>query len=174
MHMNKLSSRPGLDPMRDSVASAAPSDFGEQPSRDGLLALRQACQASGGIVRGDELAHLLEDCRRGDFVSLARLIARRDIFAIEWQGSLWVPMFQFDLRDLSIRLAPQRVSAQLHAVRDGWTLATWFARPNGWLQGRRPLDLLDSQPDLVVCAARVERFVAARDPHPAFHDRRPP
>lgn len=174
MHMNKLSPRPGPGPLHAGIAPEPAPVFGVQPSSEGFRALRQACSATGGIARGDDLGRLLADCRRGDFVSLARLIARRDIFAFEWQGSLWVPMFQFDLHDLSIRLAPQRITAQLHAVRDGWTLATWFAQPSGWLQGRRPLDLLDSQPDLVVRAARVDSFVAGLDPDLEFNHRRHP
>ncbi len=174
MHMNKLSPRQDPGPLHVGIAPEPAPAFGVQPGSEGFRALRQACRATGGIARGDDLAQRLEDCRRIDFISLARLIARRDIFAFEWQGSLWVPMFQFDPHDLSIRLAPQRVTAQLHAVRDGWTLATWFARPNGWLQGRRPLDLLDSQPDLVVRAARVDSFVAGLDPAAVFLDRRHP
>ena len=140
----------------------------------GSTTLRQACSPSGGIARADDLARLLEDCHRGDFVSLARLIARRDVFAFDWRGSLWVPMFQFDLRDLSIRLGTQRVLAELHTVLDAWTLAVWFVQPNGWLQGKRPMDLLDDDPDRVVRAARVDHFVSDLNLTREITDRRHP
>jgi uncharacterized protein (DUF2384 family) len=37
-----------------------------------------------------------------------------------------------------------------------WQAALWFVGPNGWLGSRRPVDLLESEPDAVVAAARRE------------------
>lgn len=161
MHMNTPPARAYRAPVPGRREAPELAELArEGPSEAGMDALRRICRASGGVARGDDLARLLEDCRCGDLVDLARLIGHRDIFAIDWHGSLWVPMFQFDLRDLSVRPGMRRVLAEVDAVFDGWTLAVWFAQPNGWLQGRRPLELLDSEPDPVIRAARVDRFVA--------------
>jgi hypothetical protein len=123
-------------------------------------ALRQAFRPSGGIARGDDLARLLEDHRCGDFVSLARFIAQHEIFAFQWRDSFWIPMFQFSLRDLSIREGPHRVLAELETVFDGWGMAVWFAQRNSWLHEQRPVDLLESDLDSVLQAACADRFIA--------------
>lgn len=137
-------------------------DLGDAPSEAGMQALGRICRASGGIARGDDLGRLLEDCHCGHFVDLARLIVRREILAFDWRGSLWVPMFQFDLRDLSVHPAMRRVLAGVDAAVDGWTLAVWFAQPHGAMQGRRPLELLNLEPETVVRAARADHPVAQR------------
>ena len=122
--------------------------------------LRHAFRPSGGIARGDDLSRLLEDHRCGDFISLARFIAQHEIFAFQWRDSFWIPMFQFDLQDLSIRTGPRRVLAELESVFDGWALAVWFAQGNSWLHGHRPVDLIETDLDSVLQAACADRFIA--------------
>jgi hypothetical protein len=124
-------------------------------------ALRCAYLAFGGLARGDDVARLLEDRARGDFVSLARLIASRRIFGLEWQDTFWIPMFQFDLGDLSVRRCMKPVLDELASAFDGWRLAAWFVEPNDWLKECRPIDLIVIDPDEVAQAARADRFVAA-------------
>ena len=70
-------------------------------------------------------------------------------------------MFQFELRDLSVKQGPRKVLAELSPVLDGWALAAWFARPNSWLNDRSPVDTLDSNLAAVLAAARADRFVAS-------------
>lgn len=140
--------------MRDESIDAVPSD------RD-FLAMRAAYLATGGTARGDDLARLLEDRRRGDGVSLARLIVAGEVFGFEWHRLFWVPMFQFELRDLSLKPGPRQVLAELASEFDGWTLAIWFSEANCWLNERRPVDVLDSNLAAVLGAARTDRFIAA-------------
>jgi hypothetical protein len=40
------------------------------------------------------------------------------------------------------------------AGESDWGLALWWTSPSGWLGGRRPLDVLDAEPQAVVEAAR--------------------
>jgi len=125
--------------------------------------LRASLRASGGLVRAQDLALLLEDYRLEDFVGLARRIARGDLFVIDWRHEVWVPMFQYRLRDFSLRTEVASVRAELGDAFDGWATAEWFARPSEWLQGRTPLALIRSDlselPE-VLAAARADRFVA--------------
>lgn len=58
------------------------------------------------MTSGDDLCRLLADQCRGDFVSLARYIAGGDIFGFDWHRSFWIPMFQFDLADLTVFAQP--------------------------------------------------------------------
>lgn len=124
-------------------------------------AIRRAYQALGGLARGDDLAGLLEDRSRGDFVSLARLIVDGEIFAFEWRDTYWIPMFQLDLADLSVKRGLRQVLLELAGGYDSWRLAAWFVEPNEWLACQRPVDLMDTNLSEVLQAARADRFVAA-------------
>ena len=136
--------------------------FGKAPTWDRFVALREAFRGSGGIAQGDDLARLLDDHRLGESASLGRLIAHHDVFGFEFRASLWIPMFQFDLRDLSLTSGAAPVVAKLTEVFDGWTLAGWFAWPNACLGNWRPVDLLEKVPVNVLSAARVAREAASR------------
>ena len=132
----------------------------ERPTRRGFAALLAAFRATGGTARGDDVARLLADHGLGDFIGLARLIANGDVFGFEWRGVLWIPMFQFELRDLSVKPATRQVLAELGSGFDRWSCAAWFARPNSWLNFQTPADLLATRLADVLVAARTDRFIA--------------
>jgi hypothetical protein len=142
-------------------SSAEGRGVGSAPSSAGFVAMLAAYRATGGTARADDLARLLQDRQHGGYVSLARLLATRQVFSFEWRDSHWVPMFQFDLNDLSIRPGPQQVLAELSTEFDDWSLAVWFTQPNSWLNHRKPVDLLGTDLKNVIDAARADRFIAA-------------
>jgi hypothetical protein len=149
--------------LNSSPHQAAPAfvdPIGELPTSRGFAALLAAYRATGGTARGDDLARLLEDHGIGDFIGLARLIAGREVFGFEWRNTLWIPMFQFELRDLSVKPAAQQVLKELGAEFEGWSCAAWFARPNSWLNHRAPVELLATHLAEVLEAARTDRFIA--------------
>jgi hypothetical protein len=55
------------------------------------------------------------------------------VFSFDWRRTYWVPMFQFDLTDLSVRAGLQQVIAEFDNSFDNWKLAMWFTQPNLWL-----------------------------------------
>jgi hypothetical protein len=75
------------------------------------------------------------------------------LIAVEHHGTLYYPGFQFDssgkpkavVADVLRYLGPPTVTP--------WQQALWFTSANGWLGGRRPVDLLDDQGEAVVAAA---------------------
>ena len=142
-----------------AMTSPAHDRLGPEPSARGHNAMLAAFQRSGGMARGDDLGRLLDYLNRGDFVSLARSIASGAVFGFAWREVFWIPMFQFELRDLSINTAPQAVVAELAGSYTGWSLASWFSEPNSWLQDSRPVDLLKTDLPAVLGAARADRFV---------------
>jgi hypothetical protein len=77
------------------------------------------------------------------------------IFTVADGKTTYVPSFQFDERG-----HPRPVVARIIQVLGGstsdWGMALWFAAANGWLDGRRPVDLLASAPEEVVEAAERE------------------
>ena len=134
------------------------------PDRNGPpdgLAMFAALRATGGMARGDDLARLLSYLDPGDAASLSKLVAAGQVFGFEWRGTYWVPTFQFELGDLSVRRGLSGVLNELHAVFDGRELATWFCQPNAALAERLPVDVLDTDMAAVVGAARLDRFVVA-------------
>lgn len=137
------------------------ADLADGPRAESFEWLRRALDTSGGVARGDDLAPLLADSCQGDDAALARLIISGEVFGFDWQRAYWLPMFQFDLRDLSVRTAARRVRADLDPAMDGWQQAMWFTRPNGWLHDHRPVDLLASALPAVLAAARADRFISA-------------
>jgi hypothetical protein len=127
-----------------------------------LDAMCAAFHTTGGLARGDDLALLLEDHRRGADASLSKLIASDRVFGFKRSFAFWVPMFQFELDDLRLKPAALKVRAELAAEFDGWEVASWFAEPNAWLRDQRPVEMLDSNLREVMAAARIDRFIAAR------------
>jgi hypothetical protein len=125
-----------------------------------FVAMQWACRPTGGLLRGDDLALLLQDRQRGDYVSLARLIVPGEIFSFEWHDTFWIPLFQFELKSLGLKPGPRQVLGELSAAFDGWSLAVWFANSNSWLNERRPVDLLDTDLASVLRAARADRYIA--------------
>lgn len=133
------------------------------PSSSGFRSLMAAYRGSGGIARSDDLARLL--CDRGDGGQgdpiLGEMLIRAEVFGFEWCDRVWLPMFQFDLRRLSVQRAPQRVREELlgACALDGWDCAMWFARPNAGLNHSAPVDLLANDLQGVLDVARADRWV---------------
>jgi hypothetical protein len=141
-----------------AVAAAADRALGDdidpKPSSRGFIAMLEAYRATGGLAPGNFLKQSLQEHQRGDLARLARLIVDRRIFVLDWRGDSWIPMFQFDVHDLSCKAAPALVRAELTGLFSGWAVAAWFAQPNALLEGRRPVNLMESDLAPVLHAAR--------------------
>jgi hypothetical protein len=123
------------------------------PTGRGFIALLKAFRATGGTVPGEILGRLLEEHQVGTTVSLAKRIHTGQVFGFEWRADLWIPMFQFNIDDLSLKADVQLLRAELPSMWSGWTLASWFAKSNVRLSGHSPVDMIDSDLDDVVRAA---------------------
>jgi hypothetical protein len=77
------------------------------------------------------------------------------IFAVSHQGTAFYPAFQFE-SDGRPREVVARVLSAVAGKLSDWGVALWFTGANGWLGGRRPVDLLTSDPDRVAAAAARE------------------
>ena len=82
----------------------------------------------------------------------ARWRADGKIFALDYRGRLLYPAFQFDQQGRPKGIIG-KVLAMLGDAAGPWQTAIWFTSANGWLGGKRPLELLDSEPDRVLDAA---------------------
>lgn len=165
VHVGQRRDAPSSTPPDADVSDSTPHIAqGEPPtawcSDDQFFAMREAFRASGGLVRGDDFAQMLEEYRQGNFVSLAKMIVARQVFSFEWKNAHWIPMFQFEPESLAIRNATSQIVAELKKDLDDWSLALWFTEPNGWLNEQRPIDLIDTGFPDVLNAARADRFIA--------------
>jgi hypothetical protein len=109
---------------------------------------------SGGITSADTLARLLDDNLRQ--LSLASLLNERDVFGFHWLDEFWVPMFQFD-DELTPRGEIRRILVELDGLftsNGNWPLARWFIEPCGFLQERKPLDVLNCAGEITEAAHR--------------------
>jgi hypothetical protein len=149
---------PGASLMR-RVPAVAPASLDAEHDQDFMDMLR-TFRNTGGIARGDEVVDMLRAARSFDVSYLARAIVNREVLSFEWRDELWLPLFQFDPKDMTLREAPRRVVAELACAFDGWALAQWFATPNSWLAGRMPVEAIGDYPADVFHAARGDRFVA--------------
>jgi len=136
------------------------TDIDSTPSSRGFIAMLEAYRATGGLAPGNFLCRSLQAHQRGDLGHLARLIVDRRVFVLDWRGDSWIPMFQFDGQDLSCKPGPALVRAELEGIASGWAVAAWFAEPNVLLEGRRPVNLVESDLPHVLHAARCRTTVA--------------
>lgn len=95
----------------------------------------------------------------------SRWLAERRTFAVAHQGARLFPAFQFDPETHKPKSLVREVLRELpdQLVRGGWQLALWWTTPTAWLDWRRPLDVMDQEPEAVIAAAARERaeWVAA-------------
>ncbi len=120
-----------------------------------MLASFRGC---GGVARTDEALAWLDGEVEQGLSKLARWIAQRQVVSFEWQAQTWLPLFQFDRRDMSIRPELAPIVGELRGVLDASELATWFSRPNSTLEGLSPAEAFQDDPISVLQAARTDRF----------------
>jgi hypothetical protein len=125
-----------------------------------FLEMDRSYARSGGTATGDEVARRLRRWSEQPLSTIARWIVDRRIVCFEWEGQTLVPLFQFDLDDMTIRAGVTAVVNELKDVFDMWELAVWFAQPNTWLDEACPVDEILTRPHDVLQAARSDRFVA--------------
>ena len=130
------------------------------PSDEGFISMLEHYRSSGGIANGTELAQRKNQCKDSNLAALAKVIVSGEVFSFEWHGNFWIPLFQFNSKDLTTRHCVAQVLRELSTVFDGWALAVWFVQANAWIENKKPIDLLDSDLSQVLHAARADRYVA--------------
>lgn len=116
---------------------------------------------SGGLARLQELTSLGSIGTKIDISRLATSISQRELICFEWQAHAWLPLFQFNVLDMTPHPQMQSVIPELSCIYDPWELALWFSQPNPWLGDRAPADTLLTDVDAVRQAARADRFVSS-------------
>jgi hypothetical protein len=136
------------------------------PSTDATEQLRLNAEARSNFLAefpalpAAELARLAGITWSNPAAWASRLQKEGKVFSIEYGRRQLFPTFQFD-SDWQPREAVAAVLWRLaDAGLQGWSIALWWTAANGWLDGARPVDLLDEKPEQVVAAAgEVGRFL---------------
>jgi hypothetical protein len=115
---------------------------------------------NGGLAHEDALVQRLRRAHDQPISMLAHWIVDRTIVSFRWRCRTLVPMFQFDDTRTTPRAAARDVVRELVDVFDDWELCLWFAQPNTWLDGARPVERVLRDPRAVHEAARADRFIA--------------
>lgn len=130
-----------------------------------LLQLHRQAEARDGFLRefttltSAEVAELSGSTARNTSALASRWKAEGKVFSVSVGRADRFAVFQFG--DDGKPLPAVGEVVRILEGRSGWTLALWFAAPSGWLDGRRPADVLATDPAAVVEAAR--RAVAPLD-----------
>jgi len=115
---------------------------------------RAALLAEFGALTASQVAELSGSEAKNRSALAGRWRREGRLVAVEHQGTVYYPAFQFD-EDGKPRPIVESVLDHLadpHVT--SWQQALWFTTANGWLDARRPVDLLESEPEAVVAAAR--------------------
>jgi hypothetical protein len=140
-----------------SGQSEADRDEEEQQRNMRFVNLLNAFRESGGLARANEVASQFQRRSAQDISVLGGLLLKRQAIAFEWHSKLWMPLFQFNPSDMSLRAGLADILAELVVVYNDWDLASWFAKPNPWLSEGLPADTLAVAAPQVLWAARAER-----------------
>jgi hypothetical protein len=107
-----------------------------------------------GLLEAEELAEMVGSKAKNRSATASRWLTERRVFAVEHLGRRYFPAFQFGA-DGRPRAVIKRVVEVFEPYGlDGWELALWFTTVTGWLDDKRPVDRLSTNPDDVVAAAQ--------------------
>jgi hypothetical protein len=137
--------------------------FRDLPGQAAVLQARRNAEArrelleSYGAVTSGGVAELAGSKAKNRAALANRWRSEGRVFAVPVDDELVYPLFQFSGEGRPLPVVAETLAA---LDRSGdltdWQRALWFTSANGWLAGRRPVELLERDPDAVVEAARRE------------------
>jgi hypothetical protein len=123
--------------------------------------LERGFLASGGVATAEEVSLLLRRHCEQPLSQLARWIVGRSVIHFERNGQMLLPLFQFNVDDMSILPAVHSTLAHLDPSLDANETARWFVTPNAALDGDQPVRRMASDAESVIAAARAHQLVEA-------------
>jgi hypothetical protein len=129
----------------------------EEREREMLDLARAHILASGDFLQVQDLARCLGVNVELLSPAIKEWEAGQRIFSIDHDGCRSFPVYAFPPQGGASPIPALRdVLSILGPMKDGWGVSFWFISPNGWLGGKRPQELLSTEPSLVISAARDE------------------
>lgn len=112
-----------------------------------------------GALNPKQVHELAGSKAQNQFALATRWRQEGRILGISYRNKTYFPGFQFDANGQPLPVIAD-VIALFGNQADGWQTALWFTLVNGWLEGKRPVDLLLTDPDAVIAVARQESMDA--------------
>jgi hypothetical protein len=129
-----------------------PSEPKLRQARRNAEARTQLLQEFGALT-GDQIGEEHSQAQNRHALA-ARWRKEGRVFGVPYRGQTLYPGFQFDPVSGQVKPAVREVLARLPRDRmSDWESALWWTAANGWLRDRRPVDVLDDEPDAVADAA---------------------
>lgn len=130
------------------------------PSRAALVQARMQAEAKAHILEGGDYVRTADIAKLAGYsdnnpsAQPSKWKREGTIFTVEHNGADYFPLFALN-PDKSYKPYPAlaQVLRILRGVWSSWGVAFWFAGLNGFLDGRRPQDVLASEPGSVIAAA---------------------
>lgn len=116
---------------------------------------RSALAREFGLRTSAQVAELAGSQARNRAALANRWTKEGRVFPVTHAGARLWPGFQFDAEGQPLPVVAEILTA-FGERAGGWEAALWFMAASGWLEGRRPVDLLREDPEAVVTAARRE------------------
>jgi hypothetical protein len=144
--------RTWLNPDKDLEVVHEDTQFEDAAARDSLEWRQQFMRAHECWSAAEVAAESTSTAKNRAAIA-SRWVREKKIFALKYEGQLCYPRFQF--RDGEPVPAIAQVIREFPEHANGWDLAYFFASPNPNIDGRKPLDLLKSDPARVASLARA-------------------
>lgn len=147
-HVSRSASSCGRSALNTAVRWPSPSP---KPECEGqvdqqFMAMLDAFRPSGGLACGPEVFALFARRRGADAGTLAGWIVNRKVICFEWQCRMWLPLFQFQLQNMTPEAGLREVLEVLRFDHSPWEMAQWFSRPHPWLADQMLCDALGHDP----------------------------
>lgn len=150
-------SRATLERLAEALVPSTPAPPRILKEAAMLIKARKAVLESGDWLTAAQLTQLAQLSTANPSAQPNKWKKAGRIFAIRHNGVDYFPAYGLD-KDEGFR--PLKALAQVIEVfdghKDGWGMAFWFLSANSFLGGKRPQDLLATQPERVIAAARDE------------------
>ena len=101
------------------------------------------------VYDSEGVARLVGSTASNRSQAASRLVRRGKIFALAHRGRRLYPAWQFSASGSPLPVIAEVLRAAERVQLDGWELALWFTSANGWLDDRRPVDMLTENPEAV-------------------------
>jgi hypothetical protein len=138
------------------LPDVAPSEAAMAQARM-LIDSKSTILKSGDFIPAGEVSQLAGYSRTNPSVQPNKWKRNRAIFAIEHKGDDFFPLYALNPDD---NYRPRKEVAEILSIfgdsKDGWGLAFWFAGLNSFLDDERPQDVLATDPESAIAAAKDE------------------
>ncbi len=123
-----------------------------------LSELIDGYSAHGGLASPDEVIYLMRPFWRQPISVLAKWIVDHKVVSFMWHAKIVLPMFQFVRPRMTPHPGVADAAPHLADLMGDEGVAAWFIRPCDFLGRVCPLELVMTDPEALLCAARRMRL----------------